>query len=138
MRPRNWDVELVRWADSRRGRPYVWGHTDCGSLVRQAMAVVLGGEPFPDLPVWEDADEAKAALRTLGGFSRAMQAVGAHEVPPSFVQSGDLAVTPSEPLHPAHLAVAVAGKALVTTAEHGVRVADLGALPSGTVFWRLP
>jgi len=138
MRPNAWSVALVRWASELRGEPYEWGRTDCGSLAREAIGIVTGSDPFPETPAWTSPEAAKASLKALGGFQAAMEGLGAREVALAYAQSGDVARTPPTEEHPAHLAVIVAGRALVTTEEAGVHLVELSQLPERTVLWRLP
>ena len=54
QRVNNWDLALVEWAESVRGKPYEWGVTDCGTLVRDACAAMYGREMFPEVKRWFD------------------------------------------------------------------------------------
>ena len=63
-----------------RTLPYVWGRTDCGSLVREAMLVQFGEDLLPALPQWLSTPQAartwEAILRD-GGIEALLKRLGA-------------------------------------------------------------
>lgn len=84
FRRRDWRPRLVEWAQQVRGLPYVWGRTDCGSLVREAMIIQFGEDIVPTLPHWTSAFQANrlwaTTLQEGGGVESLMEQLGAVEV----------------------------------------------------------
>lgn len=92
MRCRNWDVKLAEWANQRLGLPFEWGRTDCVSLVREALGIMYPDEFYVELPIWSDKEEAKVAMKQVGGIRGKLLSLGAKEHPILFAQSGDILV----------------------------------------------
>lgn len=134
----NWDVALVRWAAGMLGRPYAWGSTDCGSLVRGAVEVMYGTDPLPPGLAWDGPRTAAEALRATGGLTALLGDLGARSVALRAIQTGDVLVRPLDDDHPARLGVAVAGMVLLSDPESGVRAAPLKRLAPDSGAWRLP
>jgi cell wall-associated NlpC family hydrolase len=57
------EVALIRWAETMRGQPFVWGETDCWALVLRAIAVL--GRPVRVVPWWRSEPEARRALTAV-------------------------------------------------------------------------
>lgn len=88
----NWDVALHFWAAEVVGKPYVWGSTDCGSLVRSALVAMYG----QDVTGIEYATKAEA-LRVhaeTGGVEAVLRGIGATDVDIRFAQQGDILIEP--------------------------------------------
>lgn len=86
VRLRNWDTELNKWAERMQGQPFVWGLSDCASLVRDACHLMYGREIF-DLPWWKTQDEMVEAVRD--GVTAILETI-ATPVGRRFVQTGDI------------------------------------------------
>ena len=138
MRVENWDVHLVEFAESVRGAPFVWGETDCVTLARAGLRVILDRDPWHGLlGRWTTKRGAfRVSVRAdTGAILKASQAA---EVPPRMATAGDLAVGPGlgeEGLHRLSILVP-ARKALVAFPEGGVELVDQLSLIPGTTFWR--
>ena len=84
-RQRDWCSALLGWAKEIRGRPYVWGDTDCGALVRTALHLQCGVDVFAGLPGWVTARQAAHVWGRLcreagGGYGKLFASMGAVEV----------------------------------------------------------
>lgn len=91
LRPRNWDIALAQWARSIAGSPFVWGETDCGSLVRYSLKAVHGRDMLAREPKYKTLLGAKrAAAKTT--VASALESVGANRLPWSVAQAGDVAL----------------------------------------------
>src|SRR4051812_39369367 len=88
----NWDVQLAVWASAQRGRPFIWGETDCGTLVREAHRVMYGEDLYGFLGEWTSPVAAGRILAERGGFSGILASLDAELVPIGLVQSGDVLV----------------------------------------------
>lgn len=136
-RTQTWEVDLVAWAEAARGKPFIWGETDCVSLARQAVRAVYGEDPAPDL-AYNSLREAMAVLAerdlpTRLGAAGFMLVEGG----PIFAQNADLVVgaDPETPNFPA-VAVHVAGRWVVTSPERGVEIGP-ATLPWGLRLYRM-
>ena len=75
-RIRNWDNAVVKWATTQRGRPFVWGQTDCVSLYRNALQVMYG-EPIGPGLTYHSLPSALAASAECGGIRKVLLELGA-------------------------------------------------------------
>lgn len=138
LRVRNWDVELVRWGSTQVGRPYEWGETDCGALVRWALTVMYGADPLAG-PGWTGFKSAVAWLKKAGGAELLLQHLHGYEIGRLFAQGGDVVLFPGDHEGLPRFAVMLnATTVLVSTPEEGVTVVRPEQLPDDTRFWRLP
>ncbi len=137
QRVANWDTRLVQFARTHLGRDFRWGATDCVTLTRRAVGVILGFDPFgDDLP---KIRSKKTALKLKGlDAVECVLSSGAVEQGWHFGWSGDVAVGPGVDAHglPAVSVLLPQRRALVSTAEKGVIVVDKLDLPKGTRFFR--
>lgn len=85
----NWDIALHQWAADVVGRPYVWGETDCGSLVREAHALMYGVDLFHVKP-YTTRRQALYRHNSTGGVEAVLREAGAVDVPVAFAQQGDV------------------------------------------------
>jgi hypothetical protein len=90
---RNWDRELVEWAGAVVGEPFVWGRTDCASLVRRAHQLMLDYDVFADIPTYDSEIGAARAKIEHGGVTEAMEARGATRFPITMARAGDIVIT---------------------------------------------
>lgn len=118
-RVRNWDAKLVAWAERVRGEAFVWGETDCASLVREACAEMYGEELFLQAPSYESKKEALRVATETGGVEEALRRLGATEVGMTFARQGDVLVGENSDGSPG-AAVVVDGKAVVSREKAGV------------------
>lgn len=87
-------MRLDKWARDVRGKEYMWGATDCGSLVREALSLLfnrrVGGAHH-----WHDPASALRTLKHFGGSIEAyMQRLGAHVTTRRFMSTGAIAIVP--------------------------------------------
>ncbi len=83
VRQRTWRRELTAWATDIRGKPYVWGTTDCSTLAREALRLQFGADVFPTILQWSSLREALCVLKTIeveGGLSVLFAKMGAREI----------------------------------------------------------
>lgn len=133
MRVPNWDVKLHEWALSVAGQPFAWGKTDCGSLVRQAFALMYGRE-LVELPIWGTEHGAMRALAETGGVERVLRELDAVEVPRSFAQQGDVFCEADGGHGVASAAVLVGGDWICSDHERGVYRLPLRSAGAGKVM----
>lgn len=88
----NWDRRLVEWAESVRGRPFVWGETDCATLVRGAVEAMYGPAFLAGIAVPEYGTQvgAERAWDQTGGTAAVLVLLGAQELPDGERQRGDV------------------------------------------------
>ena len=130
---RNWDVRLYRWADQVVGRPFVWGDTDCGCLIRDAHVAMYGTDVF-GWPTYRSKAGAMKARKKVGGILTALQractAVGRR-----FAQDGDIIVITHKGEH--GMGIVVGTNAVGTYPGEPVSLVPLSVVPDDATFWRL-
>lgn len=139
MRRADWEYLLVEYAVAQRGRPFVWGETDCFALVREALSVVYDPSPLADVPYYFDRPSALLVLRETGDVSEALHVLGGRCAPARLAQQGDLLAMPgNDGLGLARFAVVVDGRGHVLTSSpaDGVEIVDIRSMPDGTMAWR--
>jgi len=134
-----WEFSLVEYAMAQRGRPFVWGDTDCFSLARGALEVVYESDPLADVGAYGSASEAGAVLRAVGHPADALRERGATLVPLGMAQQGDLLLMPGDDGtgHP-RFAVVVDGRGHVLTSSvgKGAEMVLIAWMTLGTTAWR--
>ena len=68
MRVENWNGKLIDWASKQIGKPFIWGETDCGTLIRQGLQVITGIDVFTPLAWWQTEQRARESWDALGGI----------------------------------------------------------------------
>lgn len=96
IRVPNWDTLLFEWAMEQRGKPYVWGETDCGSLVRSAVGIISGEPAFAHVWPYRTRAQAGRRLSETGGVSAVLLAAGWVAVPLTMAQQGDVLIMDTE------------------------------------------
>jgi len=136
VRVQNWDTELFRWARGMAGRSFVWGDTDCGSLVRGAVSIMYAGAITFDDVRYASRDEAMQVHEATGGVEAVLRASGAVEVPIAFLQQGDIVIEsePDENGLPS-AGICVGSTILVSNVRAGVGFAPI---PVNAVVLRYP
>lgn len=117
-RPAGWKKELRLYAAARAGTEFEWGYSDCGTIVRDAVAIVTGEDPLGSGYATQAA--ALRLLRKLGSVPRALEAIGAVRVRDNFAMPGDVLVNPESADHVVELAVMFGRGALGADVERGV------------------
>lgn len=94
----NWDVKLREFARANIGRTFVWGDTDCVSLVRRALIVIYDEDILgPAVPGdWSTKTGALRAYTKIDSFHASITAIGFAEIPKSVFRDGDILVSPGE------------------------------------------
>lgn len=116
----NWDTLLFEWAESQMGKPYVWGDTDCASLVRAACRVIFGVDALSHIKPWTTRAAALKRHSATGGVYGALMSADWTEVPLPFAQQGDV-LTWSQPAL-GGAGVVVARQLLTSDPDHGVQL----------------
>lgn len=108
---------LVQWACSVVDKPYVWGETDCGTLTREGLRIILGKDPFPGVPSWYSEEESRKIWFGMGGPDEAFLKLGAIEIDKGYIQTGDVAILEIGDMITACLAIN--DKLLFSTSDKG-------------------
>lgn len=138
MRVRNWDLAVIEWATGLRGVPFVWGRTDCGTLVREMTILIYDRDIFAGIRRWKSARGMESAVEKAGGVSSIFDAVGA-EVGVRFARTGDVMVRPRGcPLTGLDSVMPVAdGHVVVATPGEPLQLVPLRQLAVEVRIWRL-
>ena len=137
MRIRNWDVAVVEWATRLEGAQFVWGLTDCGTLVRR-MASLMYGEDIFVLDRWKSARGAQVVVARAGSVAAILDAVG-DELNVRYASTGDVIVQPggcSVTGFDSVMAV-VDGRVFVATPNKPLKLELITALVGGMRAWRI-
>lgn len=137
VRVPNYDIKIVQYAKSLRGSSLVWGDTDCASVVRGGLVILLGKDPLPDLKSWSGLKSAKNRANEMPVPDRLINS-GAIEVHRKFSSIGDVAVGPSSDIEelPQLSMVLTNQKILISTQEFGVQIVPFDVLVEDTRFFR--
>jgi cell wall-associated NlpC family hydrolase len=139
QRIHNWDVYLAMWATDLLGQPFVWGETDCASLVRAAMQVMYGEDRWPDTPRYTDAAGALRVSEEHGTVKDHVLALGATKHVITFTQAGDIVIAPkTAEEHFDATAIAIADKLLMTEEGRGVWTVPVWKAPEQGTAYRVP
>lgn len=138
----NFDYHLTLFAREMVGKEFVWGETDCGSLVRGAMKAMYGQDMFPHAPNWKSAAEAKKYCKNPDAGMDILVGVLARPVARNYEQPGDILLSPGADAAglPRFAVILTAGQALVSTPEFGVQVGGhwTTMFPENTNIFRMP
>jgi len=138
-RVRNWDVKIMDWQADMLGRPFAWGQTDCGSLVRSALSVVYGEDPVPHLDWYETQTGAIRLFGETDGISGAILDLGAEETTLAFARQADIAIeAPSEDNRLGGAGVVVDRAVVVCPEGEEVVRSPIGRLPRDLLTLRVP
>lgn len=88
----NYNSKLIEWINTQIGKPYIWGETDCGTLVRKGLTIILNRDPFPDILSWDNELICREIWDKLNGVDNAFISFGAKKILGTFAQTGDVAV----------------------------------------------
>ena len=136
-RVRSWDVDLLEWAESIVGKPFRWGSTDCGSIVKQAQQIIYGVDVFQLAP-WKGKTKALRILVEIKGMRSQLRRC-ADQVGRGFLQMGDIVLVKNgcDVLETDGLMLVVRDYVLFTNPETGVIRVPLEAIPKKATFWRI-
>ena len=133
MRLRNWDVRLFRWADRVLGKPFKWGTTDCGMLIRDGHVAMYGEDPF-GWPTYKTKLGAMKALKTVGGIPNALE-TACKEVGRRFARTGDVVLITHKGEY--GMGIVVGENVVGTYPGADVQLVPLTVVPDDATFWRM-
>lgn len=133
MRLRNWDVRLFRWADRVLGKPFKWGVTDCGMVIRTGHVAMYGEDPF-GWPTYKTKLGAMKAMKKVGGIPNALKASCA-EVGRRFARTGDIVLIKHKGQY--GMGIVVGPNVVGTYPGEDVRLVSLTVVPDDATFWRM-
>jgi len=120
MRVRNWDYEIVEFANERIGTLFERGTNDCVALVRGAWKAITGEDVLKDIPNYTTDVGAVRAFKKVGSFEEVLDSVGASPVPLNFATYGDIVFQKAEhnesPFQ--NVAVIVGSNVMIASEEH--------------------
>jgi hypothetical protein len=134
----SWDVRLVQFAREVVGASFVWGDTDCATLMRRAQSVLLGSDPFKGrVGNWTTKRGALRVVKNLDVL-KALRTSGGVEVGERYATAGDVMLGAGVDARGlAQLATVLpVGKVLASTPETGVVIVRRKDLEPGARFWR--
>lgn len=124
MKVDNYDYKLIEWVNTQLGKPYIWGETDCGSLVRKGLNIVFGTDRFINTPAWDSEVVCRKIWDDLGGVDKAFLGFGARKTKGTFAQTGDVAVLEIGKLITASMVIS-SGKLLFSSIDKGTETRDI-------------
>ncbi len=127
MKVDNYDYKLIEWVNTQLGKPYIWGETDCGTLVRKGLNIVYKKDCFHDTASWSSETECRKIWDDLGGVDKAFLDFGAKKIKGTYAQTGDVAVLEIGKLLTASMVIG-SGKLLFSSIDKGVETRVLYSL----------
>jgi len=117
---RNYDISLHQWAIDLIEKPFKWGTTDCGNLVRQALIIMFDCDLFAKkFARYKDRAGADRALKRVGGSIRkALENAGFVRVRDSSWHTGDIVIIPGNARQNRHENVGVYINRMVLMSHH--------------------
>ncbi len=93
-RVRNWDIKIVVEIGPLVGSEFVWGKTDCATILRKTMKVMYGEEVFKDVERlrYRSLSGALKTFKRLGSIGDIIENTGGVVIQPQVVTDGDIAV----------------------------------------------
>lgn len=81
--------ELVKWAATKVGRPFIWGKTDCTTITLEGIEQYYGLK-LPVENTWVSLKEALRAYKKYGKPPEVLQEAGLQIIQKNFEQTGDV------------------------------------------------
>ena len=137
-RLRTWDVDLEQWAATQIGQPFVWGTTDCWSLVIKGQKHIYGVEVF-HTPKYKSKTKALRTLVNVKGMRSLLNSC-ASQVGRRFLQAGDIVLVGKgcSELKTDGVLQVIRDYALTASPVAGVLAVPLDAIPiKSTTYWRV-
>lgn len=137
---RNYDIELVIWGKALIGQPFVWGKTDCGTIVRRAMKIVFGKDVFRGkVRSYRSGVEAMRVMQGVGGIAGALVNAGFIRQKGRKWHTGDIIVEPGDDRQnrPEGAGVVIRRSVLISHHEAGVHWKSVHALSKRVKHYRL-
>jgi hypothetical protein len=95
MRRNDWQIQLEALVRDRMQQPFVWGSNDCALFAADAVEVMTGDRPCPELRAHRDARSGLRTLAAAGGVRAiATRALG-DAIPVQLARVGDIVVVPT-------------------------------------------
>lgn len=133
MRLRNWNVAIKQRADELVGSKFIWGETDCVSVIRIMAVEIFGEDVFAGVvPGYTTEIGAKRALSRVGDFNDLAVQAGCVEVPRTMMTDGDLIISDYGDYQ--NVAMVVGGKLFVASVEEGLQYMSLRYLADDSEF----
>lgn len=138
MRIPNYDIKLYEWLNTVIGKPYIWGETDCGTLVREGLKLITGIDPFGNLPYWKTEMECRQIWDAMGGVDKAFTEIFKFKkIDRNYIQMGDVSVLEVRDLITASLIINNE-RMLFSSVDKGVEIRNLTQLQKLNIrFYRL-
>uniref|UniRef100_A0A6M3XTJ9 DUF6950 domain-containing protein n=1 Tax=viral metagenome TaxID=1070528 RepID=A0A6M3XTJ9_9ZZZZ len=139
MRCPGWEYSLVAYANAQLGRPFLWGETDCFSLAREALGVILAPNPLANVPGYTSREEADEVAGAVLDVADALERLGAYSRPISFAQQGDVVTIPGDDgsgLPRFGFVPDGRGRLMTSDPTGGVEILPLHNAPAGSLAWR--
>lgn len=122
---RNWENNILEWAEEIDGQPFEWGVNDCLTTALTAGEMIFG-EAVVELDPWDAPESLVSVVQGAGGvdvlLSSACRRIGV-----SRLRTGDLVYFPDAcpETELGTLAVVVRDRMLVASVEDGVTLMPL-------------
>lgn len=136
VRVANHEVLVIDLAERMRGEPFVWGQTDCASICRRTLTVMLGVDPWREaLPSYTTLREARRAFSKVD-MTRIWD--DASEVRDRLIVTGDIGIAPHLDGHrlPSLYVALPRSLALIANPSEGTRTIPRAQLLEGTRWYR--
>ena len=83
--------ELIIWASSKIGKPFIWGESDCSTLTLEGISIYYGNV-FNFKNIWNSLKEALRAHKIYGTPINILTQAGFTLVNKKYEQTGDIFV----------------------------------------------
>lgn len=134
-----WNRKLAEFARRVRGTPYVWGDTDCVSIVRRGLEIIHGHDVLaPEIPrVWTTRREAMRAYLVVPSYEESLRRTGAREVVSHMATAGDVALGGVSSEHGLrNIMLLVPGEQVLVSDLGGVELVRQNTLAPSVRFFR--
>lgn len=126
-RVRNWDVSIVQFAKEVVGKPFVWGETDCASLLYRVYEIMHGQKPDVVLR-YTTAKGALSAHQRTGGTEKVVRDLGALDIERP-AKYGDIIFYKGPEEHPwDNIAIYVPPNILIANEKDGIKFVSRNSL----------
>lgn len=117
----NWNVVISESVGSCVGGEFIWGKTDCASLLRTMSVGMYGVDIFSDYVKRKYSTEIGAirCYKESGSFDSIIKKAGGVEIPSAVIRDGDIAVEQSNDGRFENIIMRVGSKWIMASSEHG-------------------
>jgi len=98
----DWDLRLVEYASDMIGKPFVWGQTDCTTIVFKGLEVMYDYDFTKGLKWHTTLRTAVNLYKKTGGIEKVLLKKGACGIGLGFATTGDVLISPKKPLEVAN------------------------------------